>query len=246
VQIAGSVCLVTGATSGIGRATALELARRGAHVVASGREENALAAVSEETGGRAVRADLTEPGAVARLTAEAGPVDVLVAAAGVGLRGSTAALDWGALERMTALNVTATVELVSAVLPAMLERRAGHVVVIGSIAGRVGRGGEAAYAATKAAAAVFADGLRAELRGTGVGVSLVTPGVVATRFFERRGVAYDRSWPRPIDPQRVAVAVVRAIEHDWAEVTVPGWLSLAARVRGVSPGLYRALAARFG
>ncbi len=93
---------------------------------------------------------------------------------------------------------------------------------------------------------MFVDGLRDELHGSGVGASLVTPGAIDTPFFERRGTPYDRSWPRPLPPARVAEAVVRAIETDRAEVTVPGWLSLAARARAAAPGLYRALATRFG
>jgi short-subunit dehydrogenase len=244
-RIAGSDCLVTGATSGIGRASALELAWRGAHVVLSGRDEASLAAVAEATRGRAIAADLTEPGAAARLAADAGRVDVLVHAAGAGALGALGDESADDLARLVALNVTAPLVLTAALLPAMLERRLGHVVLLGSIAGRVGRGREAAYAATKAAVSVFADSLQQELRGTGVGVSLITPGAVDTAFFERRGAAYDRSWPRPIPAERVAAALADAIESDRTEVTLPRWHSLAVRARGAAPALYRALAARF-
>jgi hypothetical protein len=68
---------------------------------------------------------------------------------------------------------------------------------------------------------------------------------VDTAFFARRGAAYDRPWPKPVPAERVAAAVVRAVRDDRAEILVPGWLTLAARVRGAAPGLYRALARRF-
>ena len=249
MRLAGSVCLVTGATSGIGRAAALALARKGAHVVASGRDEAALREVAGATGGGALPADLAERGAPSRLAAAAlegrGRVDVVVNSAGAGLYGRFAELGDAEIERLVALNVTAPIELARALLPGMLERRTGHVVNVGSIVAHVGRREEAVYAATKAALAVFSESLRAELAGSGVGVSLISPGVVDTGFFERRGAAYDRPWPKPVPAERVAAAVVRAVRDDRAEILVPGWLTLAARVRGAAPGLYRALARRF-
>ncbi|MGZ4399961.1 MAG: SDR family NAD(P)-dependent oxidoreductase, partial [Gaiellaceae bacterium] len=151
-----------------------------------------------------------------------------------------------AIERLLAVNVTAPIELTCALLPGMLERRQGHVVNIGSVVSHVGRGGEAVYAASKAALALFSESLRYELRGTGVSASLITPGVVDTPFFEHRGAPYDRSWPAPIGPHRVAEAVLAAIRRDRPEIVVPTWLGIASRIRGLSPALFRRLAARFG
>jgi short-subunit dehydrogenase len=245
VQVSGSLCLVTGATSGIGRAIAVELARRDAELIVSGRDPDALEHIATATRGRAVRADLVSRDDVERLAAEATGVDVVVHAAGEGAYGPAAELSTADVERLVALNVTAPVALTAALLPPMLERGRGHVVVVGSIAGRVGRGHEALYAATKAAVSVFGDSLRAELRGTGVGVLVVTPGPVGTRFFERRGVPYDRAWPRPVAPEQVAAATVAALESGRAEITVPTWLGVPVRLRGASPELFRALAARF-
>jgi short-subunit dehydrogenase len=127
----------------------------------------------------------------------------------------------------------------------MLERNSGHIVNVGSIVAHVGRRLEAPYAATKAALAVFSESLRAELRETRVGVSLVSPGVVETAFFARRGAPYDRRWPRPVPPERVAAAVVDAIRNDRAEVLVPAWLAVPARLHGAAPAVYRALARAF-
>lgn len=248
-QLRSSVCLVTGATGGIGRATVAALRARGAEIIAAGRDGDALRALAREQRVRVLGTDLEEPSGAQRLVAGAlaahGRVDVLVACAGVGMSGRLASQDDGELERLVRLNLVAAIVLTRGLLPGMIERRRGHVVVIGSVVGRVGRGGETAYAATKGGLAVFADSLREELRGSSVSVSLVSPGVVDTGFFERRGAAYDRGWPRPIPPARVAAAVVRAIEHDRAEVFVPGWLAAPARLRGAAPGLYRALARRF-
>src|SRR6266511_4014067 len=80
----------------------------------------------------------------------------------------------------------------------------------------------------------------------GIAVSVVVPGVVDTPFFDRRGSAYDRSWPAPIPAQRVARALLRAISSDRAEVFAPAWIRLPARFKGAAPGLYRRLALRFG
>ena len=239
---AGALCLVTGASSGIGLATARALRASGAEVVALGRDRAGL----EASGGRALVCDLAEEGAAARAAAEAGPVDVLVANAGVGWAGVFAEMEPKAIERLVRVNLTSALELTRALLPGMLERGRGHVVLVGSIVGRVGARDEAAYAATKGGLAAFAESLRQELASAPVGVTLVTPGVIATAFFERRGTPYDRSFPRPLAPERVAAAIVAAIRDDRAEVTVPRWLAVAPRLRGLAPGLYRALASRFG
>lgn len=248
-QLAGRVCLVTGATSGIGRATALRLARLDARLLVSGRDTEALREVAAVTGGTAIAADLSRRDGVERLAEDAvaaqGRVDVLVNAAGEGLYGPVAELDPSDLERVVAVNLTAPILLTTALLEGMLERRAGHVVHVGSIAGHVGHRDEATYAATKAALTVFSESLRAELAGTGVAVTLITPGVVDTPFFERRGAAYDRRWPRPIPADRVAARIVDALSSRPAEVIVPGWLSVPVRLRGALPGLYRSLAQRF-
>jgi short-subunit dehydrogenase len=248
-ELAGRVCLVTGATSGIGRATAMRLARHDVRLLVSGRDTEALGVVAAAAGGTAIPADLSRRDEVERLAesavADQGRVDVLVNAAGEGLHGPVAELGPADLERVVAVNLTAPILLTTALLEGMLERRAGHIVHVGSIAGHVGHREEATYAATKAALTVFSESLHAELAGTGVAVTLITPGVVDTAFFERRGAPYDRRWPRPIPADRVAARIVDALSSRPAEVIVPGWLSAPVRLRGALPGLYRSLARRF-
>jgi short-subunit dehydrogenase len=242
MRLAGARVLITGASSGIGAATARAMAEVGARVVLSGRDRERLEAVASETGGQALTCDLTTD--VAGLAERAGAVDVLVCNAGTGWAGPFATMPDDTIEHMVACNLTAPIRLTRSLLPAMIERGRGHLVFVASIAGAVGVRDEAVYAATKAGLLVFAESLRYELRG--IGVSVVLPGVVDTPFFERRGAPYTRRWPAPIPAERVARAVVAAVEHGRPETYAPGWLRLPARLKGAVPGPFRALAGVFG
>ncbi len=249
MRIRGSTALVTGATAGIGRATAVALARAGARVIATGRDLQALAAIRDATGGTAVAADLADPADIERLAAALGesePVEILVNNAGIGWEGPFAAMPPDKIDDLVAVNLLGATRLTRALLPSMLERRRGHIVNVASIAGHVGVRDEALYAATKAALLTFSEGLRYEIQESGVRVTAVSPGVVDTEFFARRGSPFRRRRPRPIPPERVAQAIVHAIERNRDEVVVPAWLRLPIWLHGVWPGLYRALASRFG
>ena len=217
---------MTGAAGGIGAACVAALRAAGGDVVAVDREYEL-------------------PGDVDRLAADAGAVDVLVNCAGVGLYGPVAEVAVEDMRRVLAVNLEAPIALTRALLPGMLARRSGHVVNVASLVAHVPKRGEAAYAASKAGLAGFTRSLRAELRGTGVGASLVSPAVVDTGFFDARGEPYGRRWPRPAPAARVADAAVDAIRRDRAEIVVPGWLTVAVRLYGGAPGLYRALSARW-
>ncbi|GAA1296927.1 oxidoreductase [Planotetraspora silvatica] len=254
MRLAGARVLVTGASSGIGAATALAMAGRHAHLVLAGRDRGRLAAVAARTGGEVLAGDL--PAGAARLVADAGPVDVLVSNAGEGWCGPFTEMPAEAVERLVGVNLAAPIHLTRLLLPAMIERGRGHLVFVASIAGAVGVGEEAVYSAAKAGLMAFAEALRYELRGLRasraggrggaprIEVTVVVPGVVDTPFFDRRGVPYGRRRPAPIPPERVARAVVAAVEHGRAECYVPGWLRLPARMRGALPGPFRALAGR--
>lgn len=249
--MSSGVALVTGASSGIGAATAAALARRGYRVVVHGRDEKAAAEVARAVGGVPAIADLERVAEVERLAdlaleAGGGRLDVLVNNAGFGWSGEFEGMPVPVAERLTAVNLAAPIALTRALLPGMRTRGAGRLVFVSSIAGRLGVGGEAVYAATKAGLDCFAESLRAELRGTGVTVGVVVPGVIATSFFERRGTPYPRQWPRPITAGKVAEAVARCVERGTAEVYVPRWLRVPVAVQGVAPGAYRWLESRFG
>ncbi|MET8246607.1 SDR family NAD(P)-dependent oxidoreductase [Streptomyces sp. NPDC005202] len=243
--------LVTGASSGIGAAVARRLAAEGGwRLVLNGRDRARLDEVARGTSAAVFPADLSCPGAERRLVEFAldsvGRVDLLVAGAGIGWAGPFSTMPQPVIDEVFDVNVLATVHLVRLLLPHMVRQGTGRVVIIGSLAGTVGVRDEAVYSAAKAALGAFADALRYELRGTGVGISHVVPGVVDTPFFDRRGVPYRRSRPKPVPASHVADAVWEAVSRGRDEVYVPGWMRLPGRVRGVAPALYRRLAARFG
>jgi short-subunit dehydrogenase len=250
MRIEGAVALVTGASSGLGKATAELLAARGAKVLVHGRDAAALDTLARRVGGVPLVADFAVPGAAEELAREAvalaGRVDILVANAGSGHAGPFAAMGHDDIERLVTANLTAPVRLTRALLPAMVERGRGGLTFVTSIAGRTGVAGEAVYAATKAGLDAFAESLRLELRGTGVGVGVLVPGVVDTPFFARRGRPYARRRPRPLPVGAVAATLVRVVEAGDAEAYRPRWLRVPVAVRGAAPGVYRRLAGRFG
>lgn len=229
--------LVTGASSGIGAATALLLGRSGYRPLLVGRDAVALAGVAARAAGRTCVADLTEAASIDRVAAVAGAVDLLVCNAGIGWAGPLVTMPVEELDRLVAVNVWSVLRLVRAVLPVMLDRGRGHIVLVSSIAGCMAVPGESAYSATKAALRGLAASLRAELAPSGIGVSVVHPGVVDTPFFTRRGAPYQRRRPRPIPPETVARAILRAATRNRAEIFVPRWLALPARLRGLAPGV---------
>ncbi len=246
----GARCLVTGASSGIGRATALALADSGALVAVSGRDSGALAAVAERTAGPVLAGDLLVPGVaedvVSRAIFSLGGIDVLVSNAGGGWAGPMASMNQGDIDALLDLNLRAPLHLTMACLPWMMERGQGHVIFVSSVAGLLATPGEAVYSATKAGLTAFARALWSETAKHGVAVSVISPGVVDTAFFERRNRPYGLTRPRPIPPERVADAVLYCLRTRAPEVVVPRWLSWPARLRGGLPGVYRFLACRLG
>jgi short-subunit dehydrogenase len=250
VELAGKVAVVTGASHGIGHATVRALAARGATVVAAGLNDDALAKVAAEVGGSWLGVDVRDPAHADELVKHTldrhGRLDVIVANAGIGHAGEVAGMTNERICDLVDINLRAPILLTRAALAPMLERQSGAIVFISSIAGEVLVPRESVYSATKAAVEAFAEPLREELRGSGVTVSTVAPGVVATRFFDVRGEPYERRFPRPVSPDVIAAAVVRAVEHGRRHQVVPRWLGIAPRVRGIAPALYRTLARRFG
>jgi NAD(P)-dependent dehydrogenase (short-subunit alcohol dehydrogenase family) len=248
MTLSGLRALITGGSSGIGAATARAFAARGMHVGIAGRDVAALRRVAADTNGVILPGDLRDPGCPRRTVEEAvsalGGLDVLVSNAGIGWAGPFASMTEADIDSLLDVNLRAAAHLARAAIP-HLHPGVGRLVFVGSIAGLVGVPGEAWYSVTKAGLGCLAETLRAELRPAGVGVSLVSPGVVDTAYFERRQVPYKRQHPQVMSAQAAAAAIVDAVARRRDNVVVPPWLSFPARMKVNFPGLYRMLATRF-
>lgn len=227
--LSGANVLLTGGSRGLGPHIADALARRGANVALVARSRTGLEKVAETLRGHGVRAvavvaDLAAEGgrtdAVRTATEELGKVDVLVHNAGLETEGAFLKVPWDELRTAIEVNLVAPLRLTHLVLPGMVERGRGQVVVISSLGGLAGTPFDAVYCGTKAALTHWARGLRLELSGSGVGVSTIHPGYVTeTGMFARFGLK--APWAvGSCTPAQVARAVVDAVERGRTERVV--------------------------
>lgn len=235
------VALITGASRGIGEATARELARRGYALVLAARSSGPLTALAAElaqsgTPALAVPTDMRNPDDVQRLArvalAQFGRVHALINNAGVGsLNRTITQLSDDNVDEMLAVNLTAPIALTRHILPAMLERQAGAIVFIGSVAGRIAIPGSAVYSTTKFGLRAFALALRREVGHRGIRVTLVAPGFIDTAMNERlRGVP-----KAPVAP--VARAIANAVEHPKRELITPAYYQIPIFFEQLLPGI---------
>lgn len=254
VEIAGANALVTGASSGIGATVARALAARGARVALVARRADRLDALAREMpagSAAAFACDVRDPDAigatVAAVTDRFGPVSLLVNNAGVGRYLSFLDSSPEDVAAVFETNLHAALHFTRAVLPGMLARRHGHLVNVASIAARIGSRNHTIYCASKFALAGFSESLLLELEGSGVGITLVNPGIIATPFFDHASFG---SFPasaraRAIPPERVAAAIVRAVVRGAPEITVPSTYAIGTMLKTVAPGFFRRLMRRF-
>lgn len=247
MRLEGRTVLLTGASGGLGAAIARALAERGARLVLTGRRADALAALAEETGGRAVSADLAEPDAPARLVEEAGDVDVLVANAALPASGRLEDFSPDDIDRALTVNLRAPIVLARLLLEPMLARGDGHLVFISSLNGKVATHGSGLYSATKFGLRGFALALAQDLHGRGVGVSTVFPGFIRDAGMFAASGAKLPPGVGTRSPEEVGETVVRAIERNRLEAAVaPLSLRAGAAFAGLAPGVSAAFARRAG
>jgi short-subunit dehydrogenase len=239
MELRGKTVLLTGATGGLGRAIATALAERGAGLVLSSRKAEELESLASELSGehRVAVADLAEPGEAFRLCDEAGQIDVLVANAGLPGSGKLESFTEEQVQRALRVNLESPVLMTHALLPAMLDRGEGHIVLIASLAGHAPTPRASLYNATKFGLRGFGLGLREDLRATKVGASVISPGFIRDAgLFADAGAS--SSGLGTSSPEEVGTAVADAIERDRGEVTVAPWRQVrAARFAGRFPEL---------
>jgi short-subunit dehydrogenase len=247
VKVAGRTVLLTGATGGLGQAIARRLAGAGAKLILSGRRADVLEGLAQELGATIAPADLSDANSVRALARAYGDADVLVANAGLPASGRLESFTEEQIDRALLVNLRAPIMLAHALAPAMVARGSGHIVVMSSLSGKAPAGGTAIYAATKFGLRGFAGALRADLHGTGVGVSAIFPGFIRDAgMFEDAGVTLPRGTGTK-SPEHVAKATLRAIEHNKGESDVaPVALKLGAAISGIAPELAAAVTRKAG
>jgi len=219
-DLTGNVIAITGASSGIGAASARALVSKGASVVLGARRDSRLTRIASEMGSQVatVEMDVRKPADSKRLVDEAyskfGRLDALVANAGIGAYGGIMDLSDEQLADMMDTNVAGTVWPIRAAVPGFIESGEGDIVIVASVAGLRGAGDESVYAATKFAQIGLAGGLDRELRSTGIRVSTLCPGGTATEFAMGAGRTPDMpGLADMMKPEDVAEAVVTVLRQ---------------------------------
>ncbi len=236
MNLSGAHVVITGASRGVGAALADEFAAKGARLTLVARSVDALAAVAQRTGGSAMPADLADreqvDGLIGRIEAAHGPVDVLVNNAGIDLTGAFMDMPMTDIERMVQLNAITLADLTRQVLPGMVERGGGHVVQVSSLAGTGTFPGISVYGGTKAFVTHMTAGVRLEVKGLPIGLTVVETGLITPtdmadsvlsypptkasfRRFHRLGLLADA------DVHAVARKTVHAVEKGRRTVRMP-------------------------
>lgn len=251
MRFEGKSALVTGASSGIGRAVALDLSKEGCNVVLVGRNKERLAEAKSAVFSSGVKTlaavcDVSVYKNVSDMAKivlkEWGKVDILVNCAGWGAHGPFEEAAMEDIDGMMKTNYFGTVYCVKELLPAMLRQGYGHIVNVASMAGKLAFPNYAAYCASKFAVVGFSESLYHELRPKGVKVHLICPAGTQTRFFDHpsfEGHPHRANYEAMLTPERVSGKILEAIEKDVFEVHVPWTESLIVKVKHLAPGPFR-------
>lgn len=229
--------MITGASSGIGRGLALDIAARGARLGLLARRQSLLDEIVDAVNGRAVAvtADVRDAKAMKaaadRIRAELGPIDMLIANAGIGTTDHVAQLDPDHVANVIGINVLGAANSVAAVVPRMVERGQGQLVAISSLAAYRGLAKSAAYCASKAALSAYFESVRIDLRRTGVGVTIIHPGFIKTPLTAGR----DAKMPYLMELDDAIPKIVSAIEKGKKSVAFPWQLATVVRAGMLMP-----------
>jgi short-subunit dehydrogenase len=247
MEISGSTVLLTGATGGIGHAIARALSAKGARLILTGRRVDVLEPLASELGARSLAVDLSEAAEIDRLLSEAGELDILVANAALPGSGLLDSFTVEQIDRALDVNLRAPIAMTHALAPEMVKRGRGHLLFMSSLSGKAATAGSSIYNATKFGLRGFAGAMRAELHGTGVGVSAVFPGFIREAgMFAEAGVKLPKGVGTR-SPEDVAKATVQAIERNLGEVDVaPISLRVGSVFAGFAPELSAAITRKSG
>jgi uncharacterized protein len=248
------VILITGASDGIGKRLALDLAARGAVIIGCGRSAERLGAVSTElqrTSPRSItiRCDVGSRdevrAMVANVLARYDAIDILINNAGIGMRQTFVEMPLDTIEELMRTNYFGAVYCTREVLPSMIARRRGHIVNISSVAGHIGTWNMAGYCASKFAMNGFSESLYYELKPLGIDVSVVCPGPVKTGFNR----AFAQTSPKSpefimMSPQSVSQTVMKVLERKRFQIITPRSLAWVCAFKRFMPGLFRAISYR--
>ena len=242
--------MITGASAGIGRGLALEIASRGGQLALVARREDLLSEIVDEAKQRNVKAvaataDVRDAKAVReaadRFRKELGPIDVLIANAGIGTSDHATRLTPEHAANVISINMLGAVNSVAAVLPEMVERKHGRLVAISSLAAYRGLAKSAAYCASKAALTAYFESLRIDLRNTGVGVTIIHPGFIKTALTSGR----EAKMPYLMELEDGVNKILSAIEKEKKIYAFPWQLATIVRASMLMPpSMYDWIAAR--
>jgi hypothetical protein len=247
MNFTNKVVVITGGSSGIGEAAAIEFARRKSFVIVVARRKENLESVSKKLAscGSEIllcQCDVTKREEVDQMSKTVldkfGKIDILVNNAGFAIFGSVHELKVEDIISQMETNYFGMVYCTKAFLPKMLEKKAGHIVNVASVAGSIGLPGIASYCASKFAMLGFSEGLYHELKGSGVGVTVVSPIMVKTNFFDHPSFkSVPNNWPGSLSPKTVAKAIVRASTSPRLEIIVPSFVRGAVWLKYTIPYL---------
>ena len=247
MNYAGKVVVVTGASSGIGEESAIEFAKRKANVILVARRKEKLDQVAQKISKynsqvMTLQCDVSQKSQVESMSKtvleKTGRIDILVNNAGFAIYGTVADLKVEEIESQIATNFFGMIYCTKAFLPKMLDQKSGHIVNVASVAASFGLPGMASYCASKFAMLGFSEGLYHELKGTGVGVTVVSPIMVRTNFFDNTSFkSVPKYSPTSLSSKTVAKAVIKAASSSRLEIIVPPFVRVAVWAKQTFPYL---------